>query len=256
MSIGERIRSVRKARGLSQESLARGADISLNVVGKIENGVVRDPHISTLRGIAATLEVDIAELIEESVPLGEAPEAGRSEVQAPEQTDGAGPNVEIPQGKILLDDPQIVEWLREHGLAWGSTDDEVFRERVRGLNLEEVDEYGRSVTVMELGLALANEQVAARDFLGTPTKYRSLGERLPVDPDAPVADKKRQRREHLGKLRRELEKRYHRRAVALWNYASLLVEEKEIATVSSIFGPVPVATTPEAVWDEAWKGAA
>ena len=74
--IGRRIRAARKDAGLSQEALARRADISLNVVGKIETSVIKDPHYSTLLAVAEALDMSVGELLqEEPVPLGEAAEA-------------------------------------------------------------------------------------------------------------------------------------------------------------------------------------
>jgi transcriptional regulator with XRE-family HTH domain len=71
--LGERIRAVRMARGISQEALARGADVSLNLVNKLERGVITDPHYSTLSGIASALGVSVEDLVREPVPLGEPP---------------------------------------------------------------------------------------------------------------------------------------------------------------------------------------
>jgi transcriptional regulator with XRE-family HTH domain len=72
-NLGERVRAVRKARDLSQEALAREAGVSLNLVNKLERGVVTDPHFSTLLGIARALGVPVEELMREPVPLGETP---------------------------------------------------------------------------------------------------------------------------------------------------------------------------------------
>lgn len=81
MGIGSRIKAARKAAGLSQEELARRADLSLNGFADIEREVIKDPHYSSLRKIADALGVPIGELLEaEPVPLGEASEAG-AEVQ-------------------------------------------------------------------------------------------------------------------------------------------------------------------------------
>ncbi len=255
MSISRRIKAARKAAGLSQEELARRAGMSLKGMGDIERGDIADPHYSSLSKIAGGLGVSVGELLGEPVPLGEAPEAGRSEVQAPEETDGARPNVEPLQEPSLLDDPQIVEWLREHGLTWGTTDDEAFSAHVRGLNLEGVDGDGRPVTVMELGRALTNEQDSARGLLRAQSKYRSLGSRLSVDPNAPVAEQKNQRHDQLRKLRMELNRRYRRRAYALKRYAELLTEllaaQKKSTTVSSIVELRRVANMFEERWNQA-----
>src|SRR4051812_38154981 len=82
-NLGERVRAVRKARDLSQEALAREAGVSLNLVNKLERGVVTDPHYSTLSGIARALGVPVQELVREpAVPLAEAPgETGPPDVE-------------------------------------------------------------------------------------------------------------------------------------------------------------------------------
>ena len=77
--LGERLRTLRKERGLSQEALARRADIGLRGYGDLELGHATDPHISTLRGIARALDVSVEDLVKEpALPLAEAPpETGR-----------------------------------------------------------------------------------------------------------------------------------------------------------------------------------
>ncbi len=69
MSIGDRIRTARKAAGLSQEELARRAGMSLKGMGDIERGLIPDPHYSSLSKIANGLGVPIGELLEEERPL-------------------------------------------------------------------------------------------------------------------------------------------------------------------------------------------
>jgi len=64
---------LRTDRDLSQEALAREAGVSLNLVNKLERGVVTDPHYSTLSGIARAVGVPVDELMREPVPLAEAP---------------------------------------------------------------------------------------------------------------------------------------------------------------------------------------
>lgn len=87
MDIGNRLRSTRKAKGLSQERLARQADVSLNMVSRLERGEIVDPHISGLSKIADALGVSVGELLEaEPVPLGEAPPRNPS----PKEVDEAG----------------------------------------------------------------------------------------------------------------------------------------------------------------------
>jgi len=79
-NLGKRVRALRTDRDLSQEALAREAGVSLNLVNKLERGVVTDPHYSTLSGIARALGVPVEELMREPVPLDDAPRgAGRIE---------------------------------------------------------------------------------------------------------------------------------------------------------------------------------
>ena len=60
-TIGERIRSIRKARGLTQEALAESAAIDRSHMGFIEQGR-RKPTIATLAKIAKVLDIPLAEL--------------------------------------------------------------------------------------------------------------------------------------------------------------------------------------------------
>jgi transcriptional regulator with XRE-family HTH domain len=81
---------LRKAQGLSQEKLARQADLSLNLIGRLEGGQVTDPHYSTLRGLARALGVPVEDLVREPALAGkaEAPrEAGRLEEERRAQED-------------------------------------------------------------------------------------------------------------------------------------------------------------------------
>ena len=60
---GEKVRSVREARFLSQVELAEKAEISLDQVGRIERGVTKEPHFRTIRKLASALGVDPSELV-------------------------------------------------------------------------------------------------------------------------------------------------------------------------------------------------
>ena len=79
VSIGARIKAARTAAGMTQMDVARRTDLSLQAVGDIERGIVRDPHISSLRQIAYALGVPIEMLVKEeeaepALPLDEAPQ--------------------------------------------------------------------------------------------------------------------------------------------------------------------------------------
>ena len=77
VSIGARIKAARTAAGMTQMDVARRTDLSLQAVGDIERGIVRDPHISSLRQIANALGVPVEMLVKEEMavpafPLGDA----------------------------------------------------------------------------------------------------------------------------------------------------------------------------------------
>jgi transcriptional regulator with XRE-family HTH domain len=60
--IGERIRSLREAKGLLQRELADSASLPVRTIGRIERGEV-DMRLSTLVKIAKALKVNFNDLI-------------------------------------------------------------------------------------------------------------------------------------------------------------------------------------------------
>lgn len=64
-AFGKRVAEVRKANGLTQESLAEKADVTALTVSYIEQGR-QWPRISTLQKLAKCLDVPVAELFRES----------------------------------------------------------------------------------------------------------------------------------------------------------------------------------------------
>ena len=62
-SLAKRIESLRKRQGLSQEKLARLADVSNNTIINIEAGKQDNPTIDTLKKVAKALNVSVEELI-------------------------------------------------------------------------------------------------------------------------------------------------------------------------------------------------
>ena len=61
--LAQNIRKLRLKKGLSQEKLARLADISNATLIKIEAGVAKEPTITTVTKIANALEVSIDDLV-------------------------------------------------------------------------------------------------------------------------------------------------------------------------------------------------
>ena len=63
--IANNLRKLRKKKWLSQEKLARLADISLNTLTKIESGFAKKPTIQTVVKLAKALNISIDELVRE-----------------------------------------------------------------------------------------------------------------------------------------------------------------------------------------------
>lgn len=61
--LAKRIRALRNKKGLSQEKLARLADVSFVTIVKIESGESKKPTIQTMAGIAKALDISLDELI-------------------------------------------------------------------------------------------------------------------------------------------------------------------------------------------------
>lgn len=61
----KRIRDLRNKKGLSQEKLARLANVSFTTVVKIESGESRHPTIQTMAGIAKVLGISLDDLAKE-----------------------------------------------------------------------------------------------------------------------------------------------------------------------------------------------
>jgi transcriptional regulator with XRE-family HTH domain len=61
--ISSNIKKIRAEKGYSLEKVARLADLSLNTIVKIENGVNQNPTFETLQKIAKALEVKMDNLI-------------------------------------------------------------------------------------------------------------------------------------------------------------------------------------------------
>ena len=62
-NISGNLRKLRGKKGYSLEKIARLADLSLNTIVKIENGVNQNPTIETLQKISNALGVSVDDLI-------------------------------------------------------------------------------------------------------------------------------------------------------------------------------------------------
>ncbi|MCX5782567.1 MAG: helix-turn-helix transcriptional regulator [Elusimicrobia bacterium] len=64
--LSENIKRIRQKKGLSQDKLAKVADVTHTTLVKIESGANDNPTIKTLQKIAGALEVTLDELIKKS----------------------------------------------------------------------------------------------------------------------------------------------------------------------------------------------
>ena len=62
-NITKNLRRLREAKELSQEKLARLADVANNTIIKIEAGKNQNPTLDTLKKIAEALEISVDDLI-------------------------------------------------------------------------------------------------------------------------------------------------------------------------------------------------
>lgn len=57
------LKKYRNKAGLTQEALARKADVSYNTIIKLESKGIKDPRVGTLKKIADALDVKIDDII-------------------------------------------------------------------------------------------------------------------------------------------------------------------------------------------------
>jgi transcriptional regulator with XRE-family HTH domain len=61
--IGDNVKKFRKKKGLTQDGLARKADIPYTTLTKLESNVVKKPSVQTVAKIARALGISMEELI-------------------------------------------------------------------------------------------------------------------------------------------------------------------------------------------------
>jgi transcriptional regulator with XRE-family HTH domain len=77
LPIAQRLKELREIAGMSQQSLAVSAGLSVSLVSQIERGSRVDPRVSTITALATALGVSLDELVGRngSVALAEEPGA-------------------------------------------------------------------------------------------------------------------------------------------------------------------------------------
>jgi transcriptional regulator with XRE-family HTH domain len=139
MDLGPRVKERRTQRGLSQEKLAHAAGVTMSSIQRLESGFIRDPHYSTLSGIAHVLGTTVAELVGEE-----------SEVSAA----GKPP---APQGSGQPRAGSAAEGHLDVFLPWDYIEENFSFEQVLEL-FKGV--YDQRVTVYEHGVSISRELMA------------------------------------------------------------------------------------------------
>ena len=62
-NLAKNVKRLRETKGLSQERLARLADVANNTLIKMETGENKNPTLETLKKVAKALEVSVDDLI-------------------------------------------------------------------------------------------------------------------------------------------------------------------------------------------------
>ncbi len=62
---GEKLKRLRRGRGMTQEELAEASGVAQSTIAQIENGRRKEPRPGTLKKLAEPLGVDTAELLED-----------------------------------------------------------------------------------------------------------------------------------------------------------------------------------------------
>jgi transcriptional regulator with XRE-family HTH domain len=102
--LAERVRTYRTAAGLSQQSLAVQAGLSMSLVSQIEQGMNTDPRLSTLTSLARALGVRLSELVGENAlpsmtPAGDLEEQERQTDKRPGRPTPKRSGGRKPQGR-------------------------------------------------------------------------------------------------------------------------------------------------------------
>src|ERR671917_677553 len=68
-TIGSQLRRLRRLRGLTQEELADGANVSRDLVAKLEQGRRQSARLASLASLARALDVELSALVTSTEPV-------------------------------------------------------------------------------------------------------------------------------------------------------------------------------------------
>ncbi|MER7967800.1 helix-turn-helix transcriptional regulator [Streptomyces sp. NPDC096080] len=111
-TIGDRIKSLREFRDLTQEELAERSGVHVDTIRKLEQGVRQSARISTLRALARALDVQLERLVGQATvtqELSDDADGGLIALRDAIQDIGALPGVPAPAD--LEDPPSEDEWV-------------------------------------------------------------------------------------------------------------------------------------------------
>jgi len=104
-TIGYQLRRLRRLRGLTQEELADRADVSRDLVAKLEQGRRQTARLSSLASFARALDVELSALVERAMPVleiedseADGPVALRNIQTAPATVDRDMPELSLSLG--------------------------------------------------------------------------------------------------------------------------------------------------------------
>ncbi len=65
MTLKDKLREERRKAGLTQGELAKEAGVGVNTIARIESGDIEEPRVSSLRKLAAALDLRVRDLLED-----------------------------------------------------------------------------------------------------------------------------------------------------------------------------------------------
>jgi transcriptional regulator with XRE-family HTH domain len=123
-TIGYQLGRLRRLRGFTQEGLADRADVSRDLVAKLEQGRRRSARITSLARLAAALDVEVSALLERAQPGRAAEDGDAGVVVAPRSgrdgSQSAPTSMAVALGaRLPSDDDELREELREIDRSYG-----------------------------------------------------------------------------------------------------------------------------------------
>jgi transcriptional regulator with XRE-family HTH domain len=106
-NLGDRLRDVRKRRGMTQQTLARESSVSVSLIRKLEQGERQDARLETVRRLAASLRVPTMRLVAQ--PAEDGASAATLDQWAPVRMALTAPL----RDAVELDEPPTVEGVRD-----------------------------------------------------------------------------------------------------------------------------------------------